>query len=105
MDTLAKINNILKQKGKKQSDLTAYIGIHKNNFTDWKAGRSNSYLKYISQIAEYLEVSTDYLLGNEQKEKSLSPIDDKLLDIFNSLSKEGKVKLLEHARLLRDANK
>lgn len=86
MDTLSKISALLKQKNKTQKDLTDFLGVHSNNFTNWKLGKNTSYLKYISQIAEYLDVSTDYLLGTEQKEKSLSE-KDKLIDEVSNMLK------------------
>ena len=62
MSVLDKICELLKQQGKKQKDLTDYLGITKNSFTDWKSGRIKSYTKHIPKIAEFLGVSTDYLL-------------------------------------------
>lgn len=64
LSTLDRITNLLKKQNKKQKELTDYLGITKNAFTDWKNGRIKSYNKYIPQIAEFLNVSTDYLLGN-----------------------------------------
>jgi len=66
LSTFDKIDALLKQKGKKQSELTAYLGISKNRYTDWKSGRIHSYIKYLPQIAEFLGVSVDYLLGKEE---------------------------------------
>ena len=63
MSTLDKIQELLKERNKKQKDLTDYLGITKNAFTDWKSGRINSYMKYLPQIAEFLNCSVDYLLG------------------------------------------
>ena len=63
MSTLDKIQALLKQQGKKQKDLTDYLGITKNAFTDWKSGRVKSYQKHIPKIAEFFNVSADYLLG------------------------------------------
>lgn len=60
------LNNIialLKQKGKKQKELTDYLGISGNSFTEWKGGRSNSYQKYIPEIARFFRISVDSLLG------------------------------------------
>lgn len=62
LSVLDKICELLKQQGKKQKDLTDYLGITKNSFTDWKSGRIKSYTKHIPKIAEFLGVSTDYLL-------------------------------------------
>jgi len=100
MDTLAKIVKLLKEKGKSQKDLTDFLCIHKNNFTEWNAKRSTSYLKYISQIAEYLEVSTDYLLGNESNIKvydehdNIVVLDDETREIIDSLRTNPEMKIL-----------
>ena len=65
MGTLEKIIECLKKQGKKQKDLTDYLGLGKNTFSNWKAGHNNSYLKYINQIADFLGVSSDYLFGTK----------------------------------------
>jgi len=101
LDTLNKIIEKLKQCGKTQKNLTDFLGLEKGIFSAWKAGRSNSYLKYISQISEFLEVSTDYLLGNEQKEKSPLSKESELAEILSLLNDKGAAKVLEYAKLLR----
>ena len=72
MQTLYKnvLNNImveLKAQHKTQKELTAYLGVTKSAFTDWKSGKSNSFIKHLPQIAEFLGVSVDYLLGKTDK--------------------------------------
>lgn len=67
METLNKIMLLLKEQHKKQIELCDYIGIKKNAFTNWKNGANNSYYKHIGKIAEFFDVSTDYLLGVEIK--------------------------------------
>lgn len=69
MCTLNKIIKLLEEKGKTQKDLTDYLGISKNTFTNWKNGLSSSYTKYINKISEYLGVTTDYLLSNSNNKK------------------------------------
>lgn len=64
MDTIATILGIMKEKGISQKELCNAIGIGAPKFTDWKSGRVRSYNKYIPQIADYLGVSADILLGN-----------------------------------------
>jgi len=64
LSALDKIQTLLNEKGKKQKDLTDFLGISKNAFTDWKSGRIKSWQKYLPEIAEYFGVSVDYLLGN-----------------------------------------
>lgn len=66
MSTLDRICALLKAQGKKQKELTDYLGISKNAFTDWKSGRITSYTKHLPQIAEFLDVSVDYLVGRQE---------------------------------------
>ncbi len=64
MSTFDRIDSLLKQQGKKQTELCNYLGVSKNRYTDWKAGRIQSYTKYLPKIAQFLGVSVDYLVGN-----------------------------------------
>lgn len=65
MEVLNNIISLLKSSGKKQKDLTSYLSLSHNVFTEWKAGRNNSYKKHLPEIAEFFGVSIDYLLGKE----------------------------------------
>ena len=49
MCTLNKIQELLKSQGKKQKDLTDYLGLTKNAFSNWKSGDNSSYMKYLPQ--------------------------------------------------------
>lgn len=60
---LNNITTLLKQKKKTQKELTDYLGITSNAFTDWKSGRLKSYNKHIPEIARFFHVSVDSLLG------------------------------------------
>lgn len=64
MSTIDKIVALLADSGKTQKELTDYLGITPNAFTDWKSGRIKSYRKHISQIAKFFNVSSDYLLND-----------------------------------------
>ena len=71
MCTLDKIKQLLKEQGKSQKDLTDYLGLGKQTFTNWNAG-AKSYGKYIDKIAEFLDVTTDYLLGQSDERKPIN---------------------------------
>lgn len=53
----------LKKQGKSQKELTDFLGVSKNVFTEWKADRNKSYIKYIYQIASFLGTTPEYLKG------------------------------------------
>ena len=64
MDLIMKrISDELFAQNKKQSDLAEFIGVTANVITDWKSGRIKSYTKYIYGIAQFLNVSVEYLRG------------------------------------------
>lgn len=64
-EIVKKIISLLKEQHKTQKNLTDYLGITQNAFTDWKSGRIKSYTKHLEKIAEFFGVSVDYLIGSE----------------------------------------
>ena len=101
LSVLDKICALLDQQGKKQKDLTDFLGISKNAFTDWKSGRIRSYTKHLPKIAEFLGVSVDYLLGVETKntpdEQILTEGEKLWLDLYHQLSTETRAVLVNMA--------
>ena len=94
MSTVDMICELLEKQNKSQKDLADHLGIGKNRITDWKAGRIHSYTKYLPQIADFLGVSVDYLLGTPSPaEASLLPAD--LLAVIATFS-EDEMKDLEN---------
>lgn len=95
METLNKIMTLLKEQNKKQIELTDYLGISKNVFTSWKSGKNTSYNKHIGKIAEFLGVSTDYLLGyTDNKNKPLVNNDEELTDYLEELKNRKELRML-----------
>nr|DAY28123.1 MAG TPA: Repressor protein CI [Caudoviricetes sp.] len=74
-DTVKKILSCMKMRNITDKQLTKDIGINKSAVTDWKTGKTKSYKKYIEKIADYLGVSSDYLLG--RSDDPLPPVDMK----------------------------
>ena len=92
MCTLDRIMQLLKQQGKKQKDLTDFLGLTKNTFTNWKGGHSESYKKFLPQIAEFLNVSVDWLVGKENSplslDSGLSAEQREIINLFDSAPPE-----------------
>ena len=56
-------------------DLADFLGISGNVITNWKNGSNHSYLKHLKKIAEFYNVSEDYLLGKtDRKHRKISRI-------------------------------
>lgn len=65
MDTLYIISVLLKKQNKTQKQLCEHLGLSKQTFTEWNAGRTNSYMKYLPEIADYLNVTVDTLINGD----------------------------------------
>ena len=86
------------------SELARQIGIGRSAVTDWKNGKTASYKKHINKIADYFNVSVDYLLGRENMtftETAAQKKVSKLVEAFESLSEDNQDKVLEYIRFLK----
>lgn len=52
-----------KAKRKTQRDLAAYLGISERGYQNYEMGKREPDLEVLTQLADYLGVTTDYLLG------------------------------------------
>ena len=60
MDILDRISMLLGDRD--QKELTEYLGLKSAAFSEWKSGKSKSYKKYLIEIAEFFNISIDYLV-------------------------------------------
>ena len=88
MNTFMRIDALLRAQNKKQIDLTNYLGLPTAHYTDWKNGRTASYNKHLSKIAEFFGVSVDYLLGKEEKHSEPEVLPDK--NVIRILGRDGR---------------
>ena len=60
-----RVKQELKVQNKKQVDLATHLGVQKSTLSEWLNDNNEPPMKTIVDIALYLNVSTDYLLGVE----------------------------------------
>ncbi len=65
MDILNKILRLMFEKGIPQKQLADYLGLKNYQISEWKSGKTKSYMKYIGEIASFLGVSVDFLLNDD----------------------------------------
>ncbi|MBQ8685963.1 MAG: helix-turn-helix transcriptional regulator [Clostridia bacterium] len=58
-----RFNELLKISGKKQVELAKAVNVSKQCVSDYKSGKSFPSLETLCLICDYLEVTSDYLLG------------------------------------------
>ena len=103
---------LCEKRGIKPSKAAEECGINKSNVSNWK---NNGYVPRgdaLNKIASYFGVTTDYLLGNEQKEKPFGKAEGRevtfddftyaLHDETEELTEENKQKLLEMAKFFKE---
>ena len=96
---------MLKENSVKQKDLTDYLSVSHNVFTEWKAGRNSSYMKHLPKIAEFFNVSVDYLLGKETPTTENNFTYALYNELAHDLSEEDIQQLKQFADFLRNSKK
>lgn len=57
---------LLNEKGVKTSQVCKATGIPQSTFSDWKKGKSKPKTEKLQKIADYFDVSIDYLTGKSE---------------------------------------
>ena len=92
------IGNRLKELRKElnltQDELGAKLGVHGKQLARYEIGKMMPSIKVLSKIADFCEVSLDYLVyGNDKKLASRSQINDaELLDMLRRIDRLKKPK-------------
>ena len=95
MDILDRISLLLGNR--EQKELTKHLGLNSVAFSEWKSGKSKSYRKYLIEIADFFNVSIDYLVYGKEKaslNNSFSDDEKKLLHMYSLLSDMEKGEIL-----------
>lgn len=102
-DTLKKL---CEEKNISPSKAATECGISRSTVTWWKQHKTSPNSEQVSKLAEYFGVSTDYLLGNDQKEKpaqnvqvrdendNIVVLDKETRDLIDSLRSKPEMKML-----------
>ncbi len=79
MNTIDKINYYLAKQGKNGAGLCSYLGVSNGVYSQWNTGRTSPRKGKLPLIAEYLGVTVDDLLPDENIKKEPSiPTDEEL---------------------------
>jgi len=75
--------------------LNDYLGLTHSTYDNWKNGSSESFLKHIDKIAEFLNVTPNYLLRGSDtvslRETKQKMNEDRMVKLFRSIpEKEGE---------------
>ena len=98
MSVKEKVLALCSERGIKPGTLEKKTGISNATIRRW-TDETTSTGETLIKLADFFEVSVDYLLGREEKtEKILSSDEKELLEIYSSVSIEGKAAIITAAR-------
>lgn len=84
-----------------QKDLAQALNVSQQTVASWECGRTEPSNEYLKSIADYFNVSADYLLGRESSGCSLSIPQKMLLNSFDGLNGEGQSTIMVILRSLK----
>lgn len=95
-DLYNKIEGLCKKRGVNITQMCKESGVSRASITDLKMGRKQALSSMtLSKIATYFNVSVDYLIGNEQKEKAaIDVVDDDLQEYLDELRSRPEKRML-----------
>lgn len=116
MEIGKRIKELRVENGLKQKELAKAVHIAANTLSQFEAGKSNPSYDVLVALADYFEVSTDYLLGRSddfgnvtvQAERTRafpSAEEQTLLSAYRKTSNAGKMRILAYAEAIRDLEK
>ena len=88
------LKQLRKAKNITQLELSKALKISPSAVGMWEQGRNEPSYEMLKKIADYFNVTTDYLLGRDSKQSCLSKNQTNLLEIFNDLNDEGQSTLM-----------
>lgn len=77
-----------------QKDFARALKVSQQNVASWEVGRTEPSNMALKNIAEYFNVTTDYLLGHEGAAVTLSKTQAKFLKLFDKLNVEGQALIM-----------
>lgn len=93
----------LSQKKISQKEFALQIGLNEKTVSAWKKNNSLPPADKLFEISNYLGLSLNYLLTG--KEPELSDKQQQLLSLFNQLSDENQIKIVERIETLLELQK
>lgn len=98
-----RISSEMERQGRKQAELTEYLGLPRGTYTNWKLGRGRTFCEHLGDIADFLGVDIGWLVTGEIRSADIKDEREKeLLELFRKLSKEKQNSILQNMKWLEE---
>lgn len=104
MDTARRIFELVDSQFKEQKEFASTIGVSDKIVSQWRVGTTKSYRKRLTQIADALGTTTEYLLtGTGPKTRDpagqeASEVKQEFMELFSRLSPEEQAREIAYLR-------
>ena len=95
------LQNLRKSRGITQAEFSQIMNVAPSTIGMWEKGYREPDYDNLKRIANYFNVSTDYLLGNDTGAATLAQEETTLLEDFRSLTAEKKQTLFNMLAFLK----
>ena len=86
---LKRLFSLLDERGVTPKQVTDQLGMSNSSFSDWKKGKGSPGVDALSKLAEYFNVSLDWLiLGKTSENETKTPDTAKTLELSSSADEE-----------------
>jgi transcriptional regulator with XRE-family HTH domain len=110
MQVVQRVFQLLEEQGKGQKELAHFLNVSPTTVSAWKKRNSDIPSSYISAIADFLNVSCEYILtGKKNSSSEFSEDEIKVLRYYNRLNEDHQdlikgemVRLYEDEKSLND---
>lgn len=99
-EIVTRVKSAISSKGVIASAMLKEIGCGKNTLSNMETSAASCIT--LAKIADYLDCSTDYLLGRERNSFILNSDETDLIDNFRRLSEIDKVRILERTKTIAE---
>lgn len=96
-----RLKSLRKSRQVSQKDFAKALRVSQQTVASWEVGRTEPSNLALKDIADYFNVTTDYLLGRETAAISLSKNQTTLLNVFDGLNDTGQSTLMNVAGSLK----
>lgn len=98
-EIFSRILSEMERQGRKYAELIEYLDLPRGTFSSWKARRSRNFCEHIGAIADFLEVSAEYLInGNIEGKLVENSEEQQLLNYFRKLNVEKQNAVLQNIK-------